>query len=107
MTVVISEHDAEAYQAECIESDFPSECDAKATADVRIRKPTRRLSDYGKDVPGPQRIKQEKLREDPEVWLFHAFVTQEEVQHIIELCENRWQRSMVSIGAASELLGSD
>lgn len=37
---------------------------------------------------------------------YQEFVSQEEVEHILQLCEGRWERSMVTSGKASSLLGA-
>lgn len=59
------------------------------------------------DVPGPDKILASSISEDPKVLLFQDFVSQEEVDHLVTLCEGRWERSMVSKGAASEMHGTN
>jgi len=57
-------------------------------------------------IPGPPKISASKIHDDPLVMFFQDFVTQEEVAHILRLCENRWERSQVTAGKASTLLGA-
>lgn len=58
-------------------------------------------------MPGPPKIKGSVIRDEPRMVHFTSFVSAEEVQHILQLCEGRWERSKVSSGKASELLGKD
>eukprot|EP00435_Cladocopium_sp_Y103_P072860 s658_g41.t1 len=59
----------------------------------------------GDEVPGPEKIMASTIHQDPEVTLFENFVSEEEVEHLLQLCEGRWERSKVSKGAASDLHG--
>ncbi|CAJ1369185.1 unnamed protein product, partial [Effrenium voratum] len=59
----------------------------------------------GEEVPGPGKILASAVHEDPEVTLFEHFISQEEVDHILQLCEGRWERSKVSKGKATDLHG--
>lgn len=59
----------------------------------------------GDEVPGPEKIMASTIHKDPEVTLFENFVSEEEVEHLLQLCEGRWERSKVSKGAASDLHG--
>jgi len=59
----------------------------------------------GEQVAGPEKILAKTVHEDPEVTLFENFVSQEEVDHLIQLCEGRWERSKVSKGKATDLHG--
>ncbi|CAE7701171.1 P4H7 [Symbiodinium sp. CCMP2592] len=59
----------------------------------------------GEQVCGPEKILAKTIHEDPEVTLYENFVSQEEVDHLIQLCEGRWERSKVSKGKATDLHG--
>eukprot|EP00930_Biecheleria_cincta_P045556 TRINITY_DN31398_c0_g1_i1.p1 TRINITY_DN31398_c0_g1~~TRINITY_DN31398_c0_g1_i1.p1 ORF type:complete len:241 (-),score=48.28 TRINITY_DN31398_c0_g1_i1:20-715(-) len=59
------------------------------------------------DVPGPRKILASSISEDPKVLLYQDFVSEAEVAHLLQLCEGRWERSMVSKGLASELHGTN
>eukprot|EP00933_Yihiella_yeosuensis_P083402 TRINITY_DN97614_c0_g1_i1.p1 TRINITY_DN97614_c0_g1~~TRINITY_DN97614_c0_g1_i1.p1 ORF type:complete len:244 (+),score=44.89 TRINITY_DN97614_c0_g1_i1:106-837(+) len=61
----------------------------------------------GEEVPGPGKITAKVINEDPRVVLLENFVSQEEVDHLIKLCEGRWERSLVSQGKASDLHGAN
>lgn len=59
----------------------------------------------GADVPGPGKIQGSVINDDPRVVLFTDFVSRQEVEHLLQLCEGRWERSLVSKGKVSELHG--
>eukprot|EP00929_Paragymnodinium_shiwhaense_P054025 TRINITY_DN27080_c0_g1_i2.p1 TRINITY_DN27080_c0_g1~~TRINITY_DN27080_c0_g1_i2.p1 ORF type:complete len:190 (+),score=55.52 TRINITY_DN27080_c0_g1_i2:109-678(+) len=57
----------------------------------------------GADVPGPTSMSLETIVPDPKLVLVHDFVSQAEVQHLLDLAEGRWERSKTTRGAASDL----
>eukprot|EP00931_Biecheleriopsis_adriatica_P119809 TRINITY_DN949_c1_g1_i1.p1 TRINITY_DN949_c1_g1~~TRINITY_DN949_c1_g1_i1.p1 ORF type:complete len:261 (+),score=66.83 TRINITY_DN949_c1_g1_i1:58-840(+) len=63
--------------------------------------------DFGDEVAGPNKILASTIHQDPKVTLFENFVSQDEVDHLLRLCEGRWARSMVSKGKASDLHGAN
>jgi len=60
----------------------------------------------GSDVPGPDSIQAQTICTDPRMVLFENFVTEEEVGHLIQLCDGRWEQSKTSKGTESELLAA-
>eukprot|EP00928_Gymnodinium_smaydae_P064333 TRINITY_DN47693_c0_g1_i1.p1 TRINITY_DN47693_c0_g1~~TRINITY_DN47693_c0_g1_i1.p1 ORF type:complete len:278 (-),score=45.77 TRINITY_DN47693_c0_g1_i1:204-986(-) len=68
--------------------------------------PAKPREPVGANVPGPSMIQGQEISSDPEMVLYYDFVSQEEVDHLIELCEGRWTRSKTSKGLASQLLES-
>merc|ERR1712232_804115 len=46
------------------------------------------------------------VRKDPDMILFENFLSQEEVDYLLQIAEGRWQRSTTTRNKESELLGS-
>eukprot|EP00929_Paragymnodinium_shiwhaense_P037346 TRINITY_DN19913_c0_g1_i2.p1 TRINITY_DN19913_c0_g1~~TRINITY_DN19913_c0_g1_i2.p1 ORF type:complete len:227 (+),score=52.37 TRINITY_DN19913_c0_g1_i2:82-762(+) len=57
----------------------------------------------GDDVPGPEKITAQTISQDPEMVLFTDFLSQEEVDYLLALCEGRWQQSKTTVGEESNL----
>lgn len=64
-------------------------------------------ADVGASVPGPASISAQSVHADPEVQFYRDFISPEEVEHLLQLCEGRWERSLVSKGKASEMYGAE
>jgi len=79
--------------------------DTNSACDMVLQKDEGGFVDPGAEVPGPKRIQGSVINADPRVVHFSDFVTPEEVKHIIELCEGRWEQSRTSKGKVSELHG--
>jgi len=79
--------------------------DKHSGTDMAIQKEEGGFVDPGQHVPGPKKIQGSVISEDPRVVHFKDFVTPEEVKHIIELCEARWEQSKTSKGKVSDLHG--
>lgn len=62
---------------------------------------------HGEDVPGPGKILGRTIVDDPKVVLFENFISEAEVQHLLALCESRWERSLVTKGKVEDLHGTD
>lgn len=61
----------------------------------------------GYEVPMPSSIDSQVIHDEPQMLYFSNFVSQEEVDHLLEMCANRWERSLVTRGQASVLHGSN
>jgi len=65
------------------------------------------FSEFGQDVPGPASLKKQLFQESPRMYMIGNFLSEEECEHILELCKNRWIKTVVSKGPGAYLLGHE
>jgi len=69
-------------------------------------RPCMELPEKDLGMPPPSAITSTIVSSDPPVTLFTNFLSPEECVHLIDLCDGRWTRSMVTRGLASSLHAS-
>lgn len=84
--------------------------EAPEEPEAKVR--TRVVDQFGRpvaarDVPHPAGVMTaQKVHQDPPMYIIQDFASPEECKHLIELCEDRWQRSTVTRGKAAGLYGA-